>query len=314
MIKLLMALAVIAGLPGCATKEGIALPSSKPTQGDVADFNRRNAPSAGVVAPSALSSKEVVKTSLVPDVQGSRLIIVGNAMALTVFDEATLNQRYDNYLKQIGAKTPTFTREWYLATGSGETSVKFSGVTGIYTRFYRTEIPKDLTRQISFASAFGTFMAGTSADLVVAQILPGYGTSITHVLCSEKDASYAACEDQYRRGIYQSSDGREVDTTLKLVDGGGAIDPATFRSADRRAPSGEPGPSKATAAQPTSERVSGAAAVSPAPLAAQQPPPASPTPHRDEAIQLLKLRELLDKGLITKEEYERKRKEILDRL
>ena len=35
---------------------------------------------------------------------------------------------------------------------------------------------------------------------------------------------------------------------------------------------------------------------------------------KDEAKQLQTLKELFDKGLVTKEEYERKRREILDRL
>jgi hypothetical protein len=49
-------------------------------------------------------------------------------------------------------------------------------------------------------------------------------------------------------------------------------------------------------------------------------PPQAPSPNpaglplRDEAAQLLKLRALRDKGLITEAEYEKKRKEILDRL
>ena len=53
-----------------------------------------------------------------------------------------------------------------------------------------------------------------------------------------------------------------------------------------------------------------------APVAPSQPAPtpAAPAPNRDEAAQLQKLKELLDKGLITREEYEKKRKEILDRL
>ncbi len=39
-----------------------------------------------------------------------------------------------------------------------------------------------------------------------------------------------------------------------------------------------------------------------------------PQSNRDEAVQLQKLKELRDKGLITEDEYEKKRKEILDRL
>ena len=308
MIRLLVAILALAALSGCATKEGISLPTSKPTQDDVSDFNRRNAPATSTTAPSSPQGKDTVKTSIIPDVSGPRLIVVGNAMALTVFDEATLNQRYDNYLKQLDGKNPAFTREWYLATSAGQTSAKYSGVTGIYTRFYRAEIPKDLVRQISFASAFGTFMAGTSADLIAVQVLPGYGTWVTHVLCSEKDPTYSACEAQYRQGIYQSSDGREVDNTLKLVEGGAIIDPSTFKKATSVA-----APSTATRTAPPAP--ASAAPAPPPPLAAtQQAPSPSTGPTRDEAAQLQKLKELLDKGLITQDEYERKRKEILDRL
>lgn len=42
--------------------------------------------------------------------------------------------------------------------------------------------------------------------------------------------------------------------------------------------------------------------------------PATGAAVRDEATQLQKLRELRDKGLITESEYDKKRKEILDRL
>jgi hypothetical protein len=189
-IRIVLVLLAFCTISGCATKQGIALPTSKPTQDDVGDFTRRNATSANATKPAVLASAEVLRTNLLPEVEGARLIVVGNAMALTVFDDATLNQRYDNYLKRIGDKAPAFSREWYLATGSGETAAKFSGVTGIYTRFYKAEIPKDLVKQISFASSFGTFMAGTSADLVVAQVLPQHGAWITHVLCSEKDPKY----------------------------------------------------------------------------------------------------------------------------
>lgn len=307
MIRLLVAFLALAALSGCATKEGISLPTSKPTQDDVSDFNRRNTPGTSTTTPSVSPVKDTVKTSIIPDVAGARLIVVGNAMALTVFDEATLNQRYDNYLNQLAGKTPAFTREWYLATSAGQTSAKYSGVTGIYTRFYRAEIPKDLVRQISFASAFGTFMAGTSADLVAVQVLPGYGAWVTHVLCSEKDPAYSACEAQYRQGIYQSSDGREVDNTLKLVEGGAIIDPLTFKKATGAAPA-------STATRATPPVPASTAPSSPPPQAAQPTPPATTSPSRDEATQLQKLKELLDKGLITQEEYERKRKEILDRL
>jgi len=243
---------------------------------------------------------------MVPDVEGAKLIVVGNAMALTVFNEDALQQRYENYLKKLAGKPAVIPRDWYMASGAGETAVKYSGLTGVYTRFYRAEVPKDLVRQMGFASAFGTFMAGTSADLVAAQVLPGYGSWITHVLCSEKDANYEACARQYRPGVYQSSDGREVDSTLKEVSGGAVIDPTTFMLRNEYQVRGN---------SPGSASVSVQQATTPEAKPTGLPPQGSaPLPQRDEGEQLRKLNDLLGKGLITQAEYERKRKEILDRI
>jgi hypothetical protein len=304
---------VVCLVTGCATKEGIALPVAKPTQSDVADFTKRNS------SPSNAGSTKLpgsIRSSIVPEVDGARLIVIGNTMALTKFKESALNQRYNNYLKQIGNQRPAFTREWYLSAGAGETAVRYSGVTGIYTRFYKAEIPKDLLPQLKFSSAFGTFMAGTAADLVAVQILPGYGSWITHLLCRESDPDYASCESQYRRGLYQSSDGREVDTTLKLVDGGGRIDPKTFKRAQL----------DATAPDASATKTIAAAPIAAEPIANSTPTDTdqrrsdqerttlNPATGRDEVAQLQKLKQLLDKELITQDEYDRKRKEILDHL
>lgn len=50
------------------------------------------------------------------------------------------------------------------------------------------------------------------------------------------------------------------------------------------------------------------------PIAEQNSPVSPPSPGRDEATQLQKLKELLDKELITADEFKKKRQEILDRL
>src|SRR5262249_46469082 len=79
------------------------------------------------------------------------------------------------------------------------------------------------------------------------------------------------------------------------------------------------GPPTAAQSSPPPETPSPARTVEPTkPVAAPATTPSAQTPssgpNRDEAVQLQKLKELREKGLITEEEYERKRKEILDRL
>jgi hypothetical protein len=65
---------------------------------------------------------------------------------------------------------------------------------------------------------------------------------------------------------------------------------------------------------PAPQPVATKPAVAPAPSTPAAAAPPSPGAGRDEAAQLQKLKELRDKGLITAEEHEKKRKEILDRL
>lgn len=307
---------------GCATKEGFKLPSgSGPTKESAEDFNRRNS-AAPLPVPSAELPRDTVKTALIPDVDGPRMIIIGNVMALTVFDDAALGSRYDNYLKPIQARgaTPGFTREWYLATSAGETAVKFSGVTGIYSRFFKAEIPKDLIRQISFASAFGTFMAGTSGDLVAAERSAKNGTWVTRLLCSEKSKDYGTCEAQFARGIYQAVDGREIDDKLQLVASGQTIDPSTYRiSTGVRAIQPTPAPVAPVAPVDATPRAVTSPAT-PAPSTAvapvsQAPAQAAPSAQaKDATKQMEKLNELRAKGLITEAEYQKKRQEILESL
>ena len=321
MRSVFIALTVTALLAGCATKEGIRLPSgSGPTKEGVEDFNKRNAASQppGQVVVAVLG--EPVKTALLPELAAPRVVIVGNVMALTSFEDATLNSRYDVYLKQIEAKSgkPTFTREWYLATSAGETAVKFSGLTGLYSRFFKAEIPKDLIRQITFASAFGTFMAGTSGDLVAAERTAMNGTWVTRLLCSEKSSDYAKCEAQYARGIYQSSDGREIDDKLQLVTPGQVINPFTYRLASLDPVAGAVPPALPPTTQPKPSETSVPSVPTAPTVAVQQAPSAVGSPasaqSRDVTKQLEKLNELRSKGLVTESEYQIKRKEILDSL
>ena len=75
------------------------------------------------------------------------------------------------------------------------------------------------------------------------------------------------------------------------------------------------GPTPATASSPATPAAAPAQPVRQAPPAEPSGGPApTAAPMRDEATQLQKLRELRDKGLITEDEYQKKRKEILERL
>ncbi|HXE98129.1 MAG TPA: hypothetical protein VN642_17120 [Dongiaceae bacterium] len=224
-MKIVIAALVVVFLSGCILRG--------PTRDDIKDFIKRNDVNPPTAALTSL--QDVLKTELVPEVQGVKVIIIGNVMALMLLDEPTLNQHYDSFIKRLAAASeqPPYTREWYLSTSAGETPVKVSGIPGIYKLVIRAEVPKDIVQRICFSSLFGTIMIGSSGDLVVAQISSLGGPWVTHVLCSEKDNNYSTCEEQYQRGIYQGVDGREINAKYQVKEGGAVIDTATFK---KRAP------------------------------------------------------------------------------
>ena len=67
------------------------------------------------------------------------------------------------------------------------------------------------------------------------------------------------------------------------------------------------GPDATTSTQQPPQRIA-------TPIRQPDSPRSTAQPGRDEAVQLEKLRELRDKGLVSPDEYERKRKEIIDRM
>lgn len=235
-------------LSGCVSQEGFRLPSgATPSKSEAEDFSKRNAPvgqlpeskvtqtdkGSGVAAPGSEGKDAPSSSQNNPTVLsgGPRIIVIGNVMALKAFDEETLNARYDNYEKQLAknGKKATFTREWYLKTSAGTVAVKIGGIPGVFSRFYTVEVPKDLASKINFASGFGTFMIGASADLVAAELDPSLGNWLTRILCSEKSADFMECESRFNTGLFQSSDGREIDSgSLKVKDSGATIDLKTY--------------------------------------------------------------------------------------
>jgi hypothetical protein len=150
-------------------------------------------------------------------------------MALQALDADDVD--YQNYARAAAGpgQRPALNREAYVLTSAGRTAVRTAGVTGIYSQQNMAEVPRDLVDGIEFSSAFGTAMVGTYGDLVAMQVMPLLGPWLTHVLCRKREPDYAGYLEHYATGVFQSSDGREIDGRLRVVEGGERIDLATFR-------------------------------------------------------------------------------------
>ena len=125
---------------------------------------------------------------------------------------------------------------------------------------------------------------------------------------------YKTCMESRGYGIVAANDGAASNRSTPT--GSAALDRPSGANARTTPP---PAPPAVVAPPPVSQVVISAPAAAPAAVVAPVQAAAaattqSPTGQRDEAVQLQKLKELRDRGLISEEEYARKRKEILDRL
>lgn len=225
--RLLVAIALVSSLSACVTPQGIRLARSGPSAEELADFNARNLPVGAWVEPGG--QVETPATTLLQPVPGPRVIVVGHVMALQALDADDVD--YQNYARAAAGpgQRPALDREAYVLTSAGRTAVRTAGVTGIYSQQNMAEVPRDLVDRIEFSSAFGTAMVGTYGDLVAMQVMPLLGPWLTHVLCRKREPDYAGCLERYATGVFQSSDGREIDGRLRVVEGGERIDTASFR-------------------------------------------------------------------------------------
>lgn len=227
--RFLLLIVLASSLSACITPQGVRVARSGPSATELADFNARNLPLTAIAEPGQRA--EGPATALLQPVPGPRLIVVGHVMALQAQSDDALAKRYDDYAKAVAGpgQRPTMDRSAYVRTSAGRTAVRVSGVTGLYSQQNLAEVPRDLVPQIEFSSAFGTAMVGTYGDLVAMQVMPLLGPWLTHVLCRKRQPDYAGCLARHTTGVFQASDGREVDARLRVVAGGERIDLGTFQ-------------------------------------------------------------------------------------
>lgn len=228
-LRAFLSLIFAGSLVGCVTPQGIRLPNTGLSAKDLADFNSRNLPNAPWVEPGRLISAS--GTRLLEPPPGPRVIVVGHVMALQATKEGEEEQAFRNFSKAAAGsgQQPALGRESYARVSVGRTAVRTSGITGVYSQQYMAEVPSDLSPYIQFSSAFGTAMVGTYGDLVAMQLMPLLGPWVTHVLCRKRDPGYADCLARHPTGMFQSVNGHEIDSRLRVVAGGERIHLDSFQ-------------------------------------------------------------------------------------
>lgn len=160
-----------------------------------------------------------------------RLIVIGNTLALNPSDKLTSTRRYEAYERNLAAaKQPVrMKRDWFIANSAGYVAIKYWGVAGMMSKSMQAEVSRKMKKKIHFPSELMANTLGVSTDLVAAEQNDVSGIWVTRVLCSKRKKNFDKCEDQYAKGLFRDTDGKEVDENLELVEDGERIDLKTFK-------------------------------------------------------------------------------------
>ncbi len=110
---------------------------------------------------------------------------------------------------------------------AGWASIETSGVPGIASWRSRVLVPASVARDTRFASAAGSFMFGTTGDLVVARQDYDGLTWLERVLCRD-DKAYRDCAKNFQAGIFDENTGVELDRHRRPKADGAAVDVTSY--------------------------------------------------------------------------------------
>jgi len=110
---------------------------------------------------------------------------------------------------------------------AGWASIETSGVPGIMSWRSRVLVPASAAHDTEFASPPGSFMFGTTGDLIVARQDYDGLIWLEKVLCRD-DRSYRACAKNYQAGIFDENTGIALDHHRRPRADGAAVDVTSY--------------------------------------------------------------------------------------
>jgi hypothetical protein len=217
-MKRLVALAAVISLvAGCAvSKDGIGFAQRAPSSSQI-DQTREQ-----------LQRNEV---SSAPADAVPGILIIGTTGPFRPVGDQERAEFYRSYVafaaKWHPGEPPRLDSAAFQDRLSGWASIETSGVPGVISWRSRVLVPASAARDTRFASAAGSFMFGTTGDLVVArQDFDGL-IWLERVLCRD-DKTYRDCAKNYQAGIFDENTGIELDRHRKPKADGAAVDVTSY--------------------------------------------------------------------------------------
>jgi hypothetical protein len=174
----------------------------------------------------------LIKSALLADMQPG-VILVGTVGPLRKVNEEARRKYYPSYVKQAEQwhpnHPPYVTESDFVAQAGGWTSVETFAIPGIMNIRFPAVVRVSDMDNIGFASTFGSFVAGTTGDLIAAKSNQDGMYFVDKVLCKDAASDYSDCAHQYQRGRFDLNSGIELDRNLKPKSDGAQIDILTFK-------------------------------------------------------------------------------------
>jgi hypothetical protein len=110
---------------------------------------------------------------------------------------------------------------------AGWASIQTFGIPGIGGIRLRMLVPANVVHEAQFASVAGSFLFGTTGDLVVARSDHDGLLWLERVLCHD-DSSYHACAKSYQAGVFDENTGQALGRDRKPKSNGGTVSVTTY--------------------------------------------------------------------------------------
>jgi len=213
-------------LSGCAvTADGIGPAQHPPDADKVAQV--RDQLQHNIQAAPPTTASEAVTQTVIPGI-----VVVGTTGPLRAIDDKSRDGFFAAYLKvaeQWHPGTPArMSHEEFEEKLAGWASLQIAGIPGIGSIRLRMLVPQGVVHDAQFASTAGSFLFGTTGDLVVARSDGDGLLWLDRVLCRD-DHSYSTCAKDYQKGIFDENTGQALDRDRKPKPHGAMLDLANYK-------------------------------------------------------------------------------------
>jgi hypothetical protein len=159
------------------------------------------------------------------------LIVIGTTGPFRSIEDKDRPGFYAAYVKVSGqwhpGEPPSMDADTFQGMLAGWASIQVSGIPGIMSVRLRMLVPTSVLHETQFSSAAGSFLFGTTGDLVVARTDHDSLLWLERVLCRD-DRTYHDCAKSYQLGVYDENTGRALDRDRKPKVNGGAVNLTTY--------------------------------------------------------------------------------------